>query len=58
MFDSLLKAAVGIVTLPVDVVADVVTLGGSLNAKDQPYTVKKARDIMDNIEDATKSDKR
>jgi hypothetical protein len=53
MFDKLLKAAVGIVTLPVDVVADVVTLGGSLTDKDEPYTVRKAGHIMDNLDDAT-----
>jgi len=54
MFDKLLKAAVGIVTLPVDVAADVITLGGSLTDKPRPYTAEKARHIMRNIDEATK----
>jgi hypothetical protein len=56
MFGSILKAAVGIVTLPVDIVADVVTLGGSLTDKHKPYTAEKLGDVMDNLADATKRD--
>jgi hypothetical protein len=52
---SLLKAVVGVVTLPVDIVADAITLGGSLNDKPETYTGKKCADIMDNIADATES---
>lgn len=54
MFDSLLKAAIGIVKLPIDVAADIVTLGGALTDKDEPYTVKGMSKIMDNLDDATK----
>jgi len=50
---GLTKAAVGVATLPVDVVADFVTLGGSLNDKDMPYTVKKLGKVMDGINEAT-----
>lgn len=53
MFKSLLKAAVGVVTLPIDVAADVITLGGALTDKDQPYTAKKASDIVGNLAAAT-----
>jgi hypothetical protein len=52
---SLLKAVVGVVTLPVDIVADVITLGGSLNDKPETYTGKKCGGIMDNIAEATES---
>lgn len=53
MFKSLLKAAVGVVTLPIDVAADVITMGGALTDQDKPYTAKKALDIMGNIAAAT-----
>ena len=56
MFDvleSLTKAAVGVVTVPVAVVADVVTLGGSLTDKDQPYTADAVSDVVQNLKDAT-----
>lgn len=56
MFDSLLKATVGIVTPPIDVAADVVTLGGSLTDQDETYTGKKAGQIMDNLSKASDPD--
>ena len=58
MFDilgKLVKAAVGLaVETPVAVVADVVTLGGSLTDQDKPYTAKALEKVMQNVEDATK----
>lgn len=54
MLESLAKAAVAVVTVPVAVVADVVTLGGSLADKDQPYTADAAGDLVDNLKDATR----
>jgi len=39
MLGDLAKAAVGVVIeTPIAVVADVVTMGGALTDKDQPYT--------------------
>lgn len=52
IFESVAKAAVGVVSLPVSVVADVVTLGGALTDKDKPYTLKNTEDIVKNLEDA------
>ena len=52
MFSSVVKAAVGVVTLPVSVVADAVTLGGALSDKEQPYTSKNLEDIVTNLGDA------
>ena len=52
MFKSILKAAVAVVTVPVDVVADVITMGGVMTDQDEPYTAQKARKIMRNIDDA------
>lgn len=55
MFGSLLKAAVGVVVeTPIAVVADVVTLGGSLTDKDKPYTAEAIEKVVGNVQDATK----
>ncbi|WP_267550351.1 hypothetical protein [Rhizobium rhizogenes] len=43
MFDRLLKAATDVVTLPVAIVADAVTLGGALMDRPEPYTVSKVK---------------
>ena len=53
MFDSLFKAVVGVVKLPIDVAADVVTLGGAITDQDETYTGKGLRKIMENLDDAT-----
>lgn len=44
--EDVAKAAVSIVKLPVSVVADVVTMGGALTDKDEPYTVETVSDIV------------
>ncbi len=56
MLESLAKAALGVVTVPVAVVADVMTMGGVLTDKDRPYTADAVSDIVQNLEDATKPD--
>lgn len=56
MFTKLGRAVLGVVTLPVDIVADVITLGGSLTDRDVPYTARKAKQIMKNLDDATKAE--
>lgn len=53
MFKSLSKAVLGVAVLPVDIVADIVTVGGLITNKQRPYTVKRASDIMDNLNKAT-----
>ena len=54
MFESLLKAAVGVVIeTPLAVAADIVTIGGALTDKNEPYTVTALKKVIDNIEDAT-----
>lgn len=55
MLTSITKAAVGaIVETPIAVVADVVTLGGSLADRDTPYTVEAVSKVVENLQDATK----
>ena len=58
MLESLAKAAAAVVTVPVAVVADVVTLGGSLNDKDQPYTADAVSDLVGNLKDATRPERK
>ena len=49
---GLVKSTVGVVTLPIDVAADVLTLGGSMVDRDS-FTAKKIGKIMDGIDEAT-----
>lgn len=52
---SLTKAAVGaVLETPVALVADVVTLGGSLTDKPQPYTAEALSKVTKNIAEATR----
>lgn len=53
ILNSLAKAAVGVVVAPVAVVADVVTLGGALNDKREPYTAVAVKEVMQNLANAT-----
>jgi hypothetical protein len=54
MFTSLLKAATAVVTVPVAVVSDIVTLGGVLSDNKESYTKEALADFVDNLKDATK----
>ena len=56
LLESLAKAAVGVVTLPVAIVADVITMGGALSDTDEPYTASAAGDILKNLTNAVKPD--
>ena len=48
---QLVKTGLDVVTTPIDIVADVVTMGGALNDNDEPYTVKKLKKIMEDVEE-------
>lgn len=54
MLESLAKAAVAVVTVPVAAVADVVTMGGVLTDKESTYTGEAVSDAMKNLRDAAK----
>jgi predicted benzoate:H+ symporter BenE len=56
ILESLTKAALGVVTIPVAAVADVVTMGGALTDKDEPYTASAVSDVVKNLTDAAKPD--
>ena len=54
MLANLTKAAVGVVVeTPIAVAADVLTLGGSLTDKREPYTATAVKTVMENVEKAT-----
>jgi len=54
MLNSLVKATVGVVIeTPIAVVKDVVTLGGAITEKNEPYTVTALKKVADNVSDAT-----
>jgi len=56
MFDHLIKAVVGVVVdLPISIVQDVVTLGGSLT-DEEPVTLKALAGIVKNIDEAVNPD--
>jgi len=54
MFGELLKAVVSVVTVPVAVVADVATLGGTLTDRKETYTGSTVSNVWDNLEKAAK----
>ena len=55
MFADLTKAVVGVVIeTPIAIAADVLTLGGSITEKDEPYTATALKGVMKNVENATK----
>jgi hypothetical protein len=55
MLESLTKAAIGVaVETPIAIVSDVVTLGGSMTEKDQPYTATALENVVKNVADAVK----
>lgn len=48
MFKKLFETVYDVATIPVSVAADVVTLGGSLVDRNEPYTVEKGSRIINN----------
>jgi hypothetical protein len=52
MLESLTKSVINVVTTPVAVVADVVTLGGTLTDRRESYTEESLRKAKENFDDA------
>ena len=50
-FSAFVKVVVDVATLPVDVVKDVVTLGGAITDPDKTYVSQKIQQIKDDSED-------
>ena len=52
---DLTRAVVGIaIETPIAIAADLVTMGGAITDKDEPYTVSALKGVMRNVENATK----
>jgi hypothetical protein len=51
-FGNLVKGALDIVLVPVDVVKDVATMGGLLTDQRKPYTVTRIEKVVEDIEEA------
>lgn len=51
LFGQLIRTAVNIATLPVAVGMDALTLGGTMNGKDEPYTVKAVKQIKEEAQE-------
>lgn len=60
MFDilkSVTKAAISVAVTPIAVAADVVTIGGAVQDRDEPYTATALKSIAENLGDAIDPDK-
>lgn len=54
---DLTKAVVGVVIdTPVSIVADIVTMGGAMTDKAEPYTATALKKVVDNINSAVDPD--
>lgn len=53
MLESIAKAALAVVTVPVSAVTDVVTLGGALTDRKETYTGEALGDLIENLKRAT-----
>lgn len=42
-FSSFIKTTLDVVVLPIEMVKDVVTMGGALTDEDEPYTVQRLK---------------
>ena len=57
MLGDLTKAVVGVtIETPLSIAADVVTLGGAMTDRDEPYTATAVKKIVQNVENATDPD--
>lgn len=51
LFGQLVRTVVNVVALPVEVVRDVVTLGGVATGQETPYTVQRLEKLKEEAED-------
>jgi len=50
-FEKLIGTGIDIVSAPVEVVKDVVTLGGVLTSEDEPYTFTRAKEVGRDVDE-------
>jgi hypothetical protein len=51
LLGSLLKTTIHVATTPLEVVKDVVTMGGVLTEQDEPYTVQRVKKLVDDMKE-------
>ena len=51
LLGSLLKTTIHVATTPLEVVKDVVTMGGVLTEQDEPYTVQRGKKLVDDMKE-------
>ncbi len=51
LFGKLIKTGFDVVTSPIEVVKDAVTLGGVCTDEDEPYTVKRLKRLAKDLEE-------
>ena len=52
IFKSLLKVALNVVVVPIEIAKDVVTLGGTLTDKKELYTYSRLKKAQEKLDDA------
>ena len=58
ILEDLTKATLGVVVeTPIAIAADLVTMGGVLADKDEPYTATALKKVTENVSNATNPDK-
>lgn len=50
LFSDLIGGAIDVVTAPIEVAKDAVTLGGLINDKDESYTEKRLKKLLEDAE--------
>lgn len=54
IFRQLTKTIFDVCTIPVDVAKDIITMGGALTDEDVPYTIQKAKQLNNDLDDVRK----
>lgn len=52
MFGSLVKAALNVAVTPIEIVKDVVTMGGACTDQKKPYTLQRLEKAQEHLDDA------
>lgn len=58
MLTSLIKSSAAVVTVPVAIAADIVTLGGVFTDREEPYTAEAVSDFVKNVQALGKPEKK
>lgn len=52
MFGSLIKVVANVAVTPIELVKDVVTMGGTMTDQDKPYTLQRLEKAQEHLDDA------